>query len=318
MPSPERLAKNLLAAALILLPSADAAAQWGEPPAGTSVEPSVSLAGGDLHPRRSGVRTAVLLGRAGGYAFHLSGGLEHIGTSGHGYFPDELYKASLGFSAVDGGISFSLGARSDSDRPYNSSSETDLGFNFTKELGKNGARGVWLAGLNYSSRRSFMRGLPVPFLSYRYISDKWTFFAPFMVQWRPGGDMHYSFRWKPVKYFSLTAAWRPPGPFAAELEGGVGLEQFLLADRPDTGDSLYLETPYLVFRPSLRLPGRFTLTAEAGWQFDGRYYTGSDYNDLGLKTDVDGGAYAGLSLKKAFGAGGGPGGPPGRPGRPEN
>ncbi len=310
--------KAVRAAFLTAFLTPAAAAQWGAPPAGTFVEPSFSLAGGDLHPRRSGLGTGVRLGKSGGYTFHLSGGLEHINTSGAGYFPGELYKASLGLSAVNGGVSFSLGARSDSDRPYNSSSETDLGFNFTKELGANGARGVWLAGLNYSSRRSFLRGLPIPFLSYRYISDKWTFFAPFMVQWRPGGDMHYSFRWKPVRHFSLAAAWRPPGIFGAELEGGVGLEQFLLADRPDTGDSLYLETPYLVLRPSARLPGRFTLTAEAGWHFDGRYYTGRDYNDLGLKTDVDGGAYAGLSLKRSFGAGGGPGGPPGRPGRPQN
>jgi hypothetical protein len=315
MLSPERLTKNILPAALTLLLPAAAAAQLGAPPAGTFAEPSFSLAGGDLRPRRAALAASAALGGAGGYSFSLSGGLEHIDTSGHGYFPGELYKASLGLSAVNGGIIFSLGARSDSDRPYNSSSETDLGFNFTKELGANGARGVWLAGLNYSSRRSFMRGLPIPFVSYRYISDKWTFFAPFMAQWRPGGDMSYSFRWRPVKYFSLAAAWRPPGPFGAELEGGVGLEQFLLADRPDTGDSLYLETPYLVFRPAMRLPGRCALTAEAGWHFDGRYYTGRKYDDYGLRTDVDGGAFAGLALKKSFGAA--PAGR-GRPGRPQN
>ncbi|HOI41647.1 MAG TPA: hypothetical protein PK523_01760 [Elusimicrobiales bacterium] len=315
MLSPERITKKGLAALLTALLSSAAAAQWGALPAGTFAEPSFSLSGGDLHPRRSGLGTAVSLGRSGDYDFNFSGGLEHIRTSGHGYFPGELYKASLGLAAVNGGISFSLGARSDSDRPYNSSSETDLGFNFTKELGANGARGVWLAGLNYSSRRSFLRGLPVPFLSYRYVSDEWTFFAPFMAQWRPGGDMSYSFRWRPVKYFSLAAAWRPPGPFGAELEGGVGLEQFLLADRPDTGDSLYLETPYLVFRPTMRLPGRLTLTAEAGWHFDGRYYTGRKYDDYGLSADIDGGAFAGLALKKAFGAA--PAGR-GRPGRPQN
>ncbi|KAF0124773.1 MAG: hypothetical protein FD189_2199 [Elusimicrobia bacterium] len=144
-----------------------------------------------MRERRTGLDTAVPLGKSGDYAFSLAGGLEHINTSGHGYFPGELYKASLGLSAFNGGVSFSLGARSDSDRPYNSSSETDLGFNFTKELGASGARGAWLAGLNYSSRRSFLRGVPIPFLSYRYISDKWTFFAPFLVQWRPGGDMSY-------------------------------------------------------------------------------------------------------------------------------
>lgn len=313
---PERARKAVLAALLIPALAAAAAAQWGgAPPAGTFIEPSFSLAGGGLQPRRSGAGAAVSLGRPGDYAFHLSGGLEHIHTSGRGRFPRELYKASLGLSAVNGGASFSVGARSDSDRPYNSSSETDLGFNFTKELGAGGARGGWLAGLNYSSRRSFLRGVPIPFVSYRYISDKWTFFAPFMVQWRPGGDMAYSFRWRPVKYFSLAAAWRPPGPFGAELEGGVGLEQFLLADRPDTGDALYLETPYLVFRPSIRLPGRFTLTAEGGWHFDGRHYTGRKYDDYGLRTDIDGGPFAGLALKKSFGAA--PAGR-GRPGRPQN
>lgn len=303
MPPTEHISKKILSALLIPLLAATAAAQWGGPPEhGTSLSPSFSLAGGDLRARRSELRTSVALGRSGAYAFSLAGGLEHINTSGHGYFPGELYKASLGFSAVNGGVSFSLGARSDSDRPYNSSSETDLGFNFTKELGANGARGVWLAGLNYSSRRSFLRGAPIPFVSYRYISDKWTVFVPFMIQWRPGGDMSYSFRWKPVKFFTLSAAWRPPGPFSAELEGGIGLEQFLLAGRPDTGDALYLETPFIAFRPAMRLPGRLTLTAEAGWQFDGRYYTGREYNDYGLKTDIDGGAFAGLSLKKSFGA----------------
>lgn len=306
---------KLLLAALLTAPFASPAeAQLGGPPErGTSLSPSFSLAGGDLRQRRSGLRTSVALGKSGEYAFSLTGEVEHINTSGHGYFPGELYKASLGFSAVNGGVSFSLGARSDSDRPYNSSAETDLGFNFTKELGANGARGVWLAGLNYSSRRPFLRGIPMPFVSYRYNSEKWTIFVPFMVQWRPGGDMSYSFRWKPVKYFSLSAAWRPPGPFSAELEGGIGLEQFLLAGRPDTGDALYLETPFISFRPSMRLPGRMTLTAEAGWQFDGRYYTGRKYDDYGLSTDIDGGAFAGLSLKKSFGAALAGRGRPGRP-----
>ncbi|HBE88028.1 MAG TPA: hypothetical protein DDW67_02680, partial [Elusimicrobia bacterium] len=285
--------RKLNLATLLALLAAPAAAQWGGPPEpGSSAKTSFSIAGGDLRERRSGLETSVALGKAGAYAFSLSGGLEHMNTSGRGYFPGELYKASLGLSARNGGVSFSLGARSDSDRPYNSSSETDLGFNFTRELGKNGSRGVWLAGLNYSSRRSFLRGLPVPFVSYRYISEKWTVFVPFMVQWRPGGDMSYSFRWRPVRYFSLAAAWRPPGPFGAELEGGIGLEQFLLAGRPDTGDSLYLETPFIAFKPSMRLPGRFTLTAEAGWHFDGRYYTGRKYDDHGLQTDIDGGAFA--------------------------
>lgn len=314
MSAPERITKKVLAALLISLLPAAAAAQWGGPPErGTSATPSFSIDGGDLHARRSGLHTSVAMGASGGYAFSLAGGLEHIRTSGSGYFPGELYKASLGFSAVNGGVSFSLGARSDSDRPYNSSSETDLGFNFTRELGADGARGMWLAGLNYSSRRSFLRGAPIPFVSYRYLSAKWTVFVPFMVQWRPGGDMSYSFRWQPVKYFRLAAAWRPPGPFSAELEGGIGLEQFLLADRPDTGDALYLETPFIAFKPSMRLPGRVLLTAEAGWQFDGRYYTGRNYNDYGLSTDVDDGAFAGLSLKKTFGAA--PAGR-GRPGRP--
>lgn len=302
MLSPSRITEKILAALLTALLPAAAAAQWGGPSAGTFAAPYFSLGGGDLRERRTGLDAAVTLGGAGGYALSLTGGLEHIATSGHGYFPGELYKASLGVSAVNGGVSLSLGARSASDRPYNSSSETDLGFNFTKELGANGARGVWLAGLNYSSRRSFLRGAPIPFLSYRYISEKWTFFAPFMAQWRPGGDMSYSFRWQPVKYFRLSAAWRPPGPFSAELEGGIGLEQFLLADRPDAGEALYLETPFIAFRPSWRLPGRAALTAEAGWRFDGRYYTGRKYDDYGLSTDIDGGAFAGLSLKKSFGA----------------
>ncbi len=299
---------------LLALLASPAAAQWGGPPEpGSSVKPSFSIAGGDLRERRAGLETSAALGKAGGYAFSLSGGLEHVNTSGYGYFPGELYKASLGLSAVSGGASFSLGARSNSDRPYNSSSETDLGLNFTKELWANGARGVWLAGLNYSSRRNFLRGVPLPFVSYRYISDSWTVFAPFMVQWRPGGDMAYSFRWQPVKYFRLAAAWRPPGPFSAELEGGIGLEQFMLAGRPDNGDALYLETPFIAFKPSMRLPGRFTLTAEAGWRFDGRYYTGRKYDDYRQKADIAGGPFAGLSLKKAFGAA--PAGR-GRPGRP--
>ena len=286
--------------AALLACAAPAAAQLGTPQGnGPSASYSYLYSGGGLYQDRGALALDTPLGRAGGTALRASAGLTRIDSAG-ACFPAKLYKEDFRLSARDGRLSGAIGLSSDSDQPFHSAAETDLGVNLSAELSEPGARGAWLVGLNYSTRRSFMRGAPIPYFTYRYTTDKFSFILPFMLRWQPRKDLALNASWQPVKYYRLSLAWRPQGAFSAELEGGAGLEQFLIAGRADKGEALYLQTTALTLKPAVKLSRRAELCVPLGWRFRGEYYSGSRYDDYRARRRFGGGPAAGLQLKYAL------------------
>jgi hypothetical protein len=253
-----------------------------------------------LDSRSQTLSAGVPLGSAGGFSLRAGAGATRLETSGSGYFPGELYKTGFSLNAQEDGLRAGLTLNSDSDKPFYSRYETSLGFNLTKELPDGSAHGVWLLGLNYSTRRAFWRAVPMPFISYRYVSDKVTLLLPFMVLWRPQKDLSFSASWQPVKYYRLAMSWKASRILTAELEGGNGLEQFFLSGRADRSSALYLQTTHLTLKPVFAVSKHLDLTPSAGWQFRGLYYTGDRYDDYHDKVSVKGGAVFGLSAKYLF------------------
>lgn len=284
-----------------MLAAAPAAAQWGPPQGnGPSASYSFLYADGGLYQDRNSLSIDAPLGQAAGAALRGAASFTSINSSGGGYLPANLYKEELRLSARKNNLSAAMFLNSNSDRPFNSPTETDLGVNLNADLAEPGTRGAWLLGVNYSTRRSFMRGMPMPYISYRYTTDKFMFMLPFMLRWQPRKDLSLSASWQPVKYYRLALAWRPAGPFSAELEGGTGLEQFLVAGRADKGDALYLQTSSLMLKPAVKLARRAELGATLGWRFKGLYYTGSRYDDYHYRRRFGGGPAAGLQFKYSF------------------
>jgi len=291
--------RNTTALLCLLGLAAPAAAQLGGPPE-TALTAAFTNGDDTLALRRSSLNGGAMLGQAGIFKLNLNGNLTHIQSSASGYFPGEIYRTTLNLNANTQDLHLTAILNSDSDKPYHSAKETDLGFNIMKDLPEPGTRGVWMMGLNYSTRRSFLRGMPIPYISYRYASDNLMVALPFILRWQARKELAFSAMWQPVKYYKLGVNWRPSKVFSADLEGGTSLEQYLVARRTDKGDALYLETTCITLKPAWKLSRRLELGASLGWQFSGRYYTGRSYDDYNYKRHTGSGGISGLSLKYTF------------------
>lgn len=288
----------------ILLAPAALAAQGvaaGRPPKPAfSAEAALNCAAPDgLASRRSELKTEAALGKAGGLELRASASGAHIRSRADGYFPPELYKTGLTLSAEDARTRAWVTLNSNSDRPYHSPSETDLGIHFTRTFRESGPH-AWYYGLMYSTRRSFLRGVPLPFAGYRYTTRDFQFVLPFLARWQVSRTVALSASYQPVKYYRVSASWRPV-PFAgAALEAGKSLDQYFTAGRPHKEEALYTETNFAALKPDMAVSKRLKLAAELGWQWRGRYYTGKAYDDHHSKVRTGSGGVAGLSAKYSF------------------
>lgn len=283
----------------ILLPAA-AAAQGGPPKPAASLGASFSYSAPEgFISRRAGVSGEAALGKTAGFDLRAAADLEHLRNFSDGYFPGELFKTGLKLTAEKGEARLALSLNSNSDRPFHSRSETDLGLTCIALLSESNGS-AWLWGLNYSSRRPFLRGIPLPFITYRYTSRTLIAALPFMLRWQASKTIALSASYQPVKYFKAGLNWRPLPFFRAEIEGGKALEQFLPAGRKDKSQALYYEASYISLRPSLSFSRAFELTPALGWQFSGLYYTGAHYDDYKARTRLRGGPTLGLSAKHNF------------------
>lgn len=295
--------KPAAAAVLLCLPL-PAAAQGitaARPPKPAfAAEAALNYAAPDgLVSRRSELRAEAALGRAGGLELRAAASGAHIRALADGYFPPELYKAGLTLSAEDERTRAWLTLNSNSDRPYRSPSETDLGAHFTRTFSESGPH-AWYYGLMYSTRRSFMRAVPLPFVGYRYTSREFQLVFPFMARWQVSKTVALSASYQPVRYYRLSAGWRPV-PFAGVvLEAGKALDQFFLAGRPHKAEALYAETNFASLKPELAVSKRLKFAAELGCQWRGRYFTGRTYDDHHSKVRTGSGGVAGLSARYAF------------------
>lgn len=300
------MTKALITAFLLALPQLAAAQAQPLTAEGRPKKPRAALSAvyshsslANMKVTRAGARGEALLGRAGTLELRAIAEASRINTHSSGYFPSQLYKTGFTITAENKATRLAVNLNSNSDEPFYSPSETDLGFNFSRTFSERGAH-AWLFGLIYSTRRSYARSLPLPFITYRYASKDLFLLFPFMLRWQASAEISFTASYQPVKYYRLSANWRPAPFFNATLEGGTTLEQFLLAGRPVKGEALYHETSFLLLKPEFYLSRRLRLGAELGWQFSGAYYTGRAYDDHRNRTSAGSGRRAGLAAGYSF------------------
>lgn len=285
---------------LLCLPLSAAAQGRGRPQAADSLTVASVFSGRDgFDSRSAGFASAFGLGRLGGYAFSGAAAAEHRRTWTAGDFPAELYETSLGLRAAGKKWSFGAGAKSNSDRPCYSSSETDLTLDAVTTFRRRGPHS-FMFGVNYSTRRSFMRGMPFPYLSYSYTSERLTVFFPFSLKWKTSESGELAASYFPPKYFSLGYSQKVSGALALELSGGLQLSQYLLAGRPDKDYSLFLEQPHAGLTARVTPAKGLEFSLRTAWGFKGRYFSGRQYDDHRARTAVGAGPLLGLNLKKLF------------------
>jgi hypothetical protein len=284
---------------LLCLPLSAAAQGRGRPQAADSLTVSSAFSGRENFDSRSaGFASAFSLGRLGDYGFGAAAAAEHRRTWTTGDFPAELYETSLGLRAAGKKWSFGAGVRSNSDKPYYSPSETDLFLDAVTTFRRSGPHS-FLFGVNYSSRRSFLRGVPFPYISYSYTSERLTVFFPFSLKWKASESGELAASYFPPRYFSLGYSQKVSGALALELSGGLQLSQYQLAGRPDKEYSLFLEQPHAGLVTRVTQAG-LELSLRTAWGFRGRYFSGRQYDDHRASAGVGAGPLLGLNLKKLF------------------
>jgi hypothetical protein len=253
----------------------------------------------DFNYRSAGFSSAFGLGALGGYKFSGSASAAHHRTLTAGTFPGEVYDTSLALKAGGKTWSFTGGAKSNSDRPFNSPAEIDLSLDAARTLSRKGPHAV-MFGVSYSSRRSFLKGVPFPYLSYAYRSEKLTLLLPFAAKWKFSETSELSASYFPPKYFSVAVSRRFSPALTLAASGGLQLHQYLLADRPDKSQALFLEQPQAGLRTVLTPATGWEVSLLTAWGFKGAYFTGEQYDRRHGKVTVGAGPVTGLNLRRYF------------------
>jgi len=248
-------------------------------PAGAGERSRLSVFGGysdaeGLAHRSAAVEGSAVLGRGVGL---------DAGFSGHrvikdGWLPGELYTGALTLNARNRRNFFSAGIRSRSDRPFFSAYETDLALGASRTLSVSGPHS-FSAGLMYSSRRSFARHIPFPYVMYSYQSEKFSFRLPFSASWRPAAGYELSASYMPPKYCAAAAEIKASEKLKFRAEYAFGALQFELARRRDKEESVFIEQANAGLRTEYAASRDYKLALWTGWTLRGRYYRGKTYDE---------------------------------------
>lgn len=219
-------------------------------------------------------------------------------SSPSNYFPKYLYEGEINLHILSKDESFLFSAASKADKIFHSMKESDMGFTYTHDINAwSNKQSTWVFVLSYSSRRSFWGGIPIPFLSYRYMSENFVFLAPFYARWNFNKKLYADCQWLPINRYKTSIKWSHLEKFSLELQNGINLEQFFMADRANSDEALYLENSYFILKPVIKLSNKAELSISAGWLYNNRYYHGESYDDRNNKVHVKNGLAAGISLK---------------------
>jgi hypothetical protein len=216
-----------------------------------------------------------------------------------GWLPGELYTAGFRLNARKGKNSFSAGLRSSSDRLFYSVHETDLALNAVRTIRAEGAH-RFSVGLAYSSRRSFARGLPFPYVLYTYVTPRLVFNLPFSAVWKPAPGWEASAAYIPPKYFQAGVSKELSEKFRLKAEYSASAIQFDLAGRPDKAYSVFIEQDNAGLWTYYTPAGNYTFSLWTGWAVKGKYYRGKTYDEYRDKRPIRGAPAASLNVTRYF------------------
>lgn len=241
------------------------------------------------------------LGILGGRELYFKGNWGEYRTFAENYVPKYLYDTGFSFSAFSQKDSISIYADSKSDNPYNSLKETDIGFNYFRTIEKwSSGHSTWMFVLNYSSRRGFWDNIPIPFVTYRYVSEKFIYMLPFFAQYNFDGQWSVYAQWVPLYIYKAGFKWKPSDKFELDLQNGVLSDFFYIAGRENEDDTLYLKRSYIRLMPKWNLSKTVELSGDLGWIFRSSFYHGDGYRDENDKIRTGGGAEFMGKLKISF------------------
>lgn len=257
--------------------------------------------GDDLRAQRWSVEGGVPLaarpqeGVFAGFRVHAS----ELQTRAEGYLPPSLFRIRPALAAQVRRDSFELTGASESDRPYASLDETQLGATWTRRFDL-GRRHSLAAGANYQSNRSFLPDVPLPVVSWTYRRDSLLVVAgvPFAsVRWTPVERLTLAARAAPGLSGSASAEWRLSPRASMALEAAAEHEAYLLRGRDDPDERLELSRRTVAGRIAFRGVAGGELALRAGWASGMRYDTGEPMGDRDRRERLEDAPVAGVSWR---------------------
>lgn len=288
------LALPLPAAAQGLFPSQAGPGREGRPRPWLSGGAAYSDAGG-LAYRSAKAAGGTPLGRG----LSLDASFSHHRIIRDGWLPGELYGAGLKLNARRGKGFFSAGVRSNSDRPFYSVHETDFSLLASRKLSGEGPHS-FSAGIMYSSRRSFARNVPFPFVGYSYQSEKFSFNFPFSAAWRPARPWELSAAYIPPKYYQAGVAAALGAKLKLKAEYSLTALQYDLAGRRDKEVSTFIEQANAGLWTFYKASRDYELSLWTGWALRGRYYNGETYDEHRDKVTLRSAPALSFSVNRLF------------------
>lgn len=235
-------------------------------------------------------------GKIGPWSLRASLDAAHIRSSDDGYFPGELYRIKADGMARMRRFVVKIGARSDSDKPFSDLNTTDLSADFACTILSSGTHTI-MAGVNYSSERSFMRGMPFPYLLYSYMSGNLQFALPFFVRVKLAPGLWFKGVYIPVKNGLVALRYEQKKGYFYEFELSSRFDQYLLYRRTDPDNRLYRAVSSVLIRQGFPLGRGFMAEVSAGWAYSNYYFTGKRFSDINDRINLGAWPFAGLSVK---------------------
>ncbi|OGR45163.1 MAG: hypothetical protein A2X35_02065 [Elusimicrobia bacterium GWA2_61_42] len=252
-----------------------------------------------LRHRSVGLSGRTSLGRLAGKMVTLETSFGHHALGRDGWLPPELYNGGLRFNADDKKGGFSAGVRSNSDRLFNSMAETDVTLGASRVISRDGPH-QFSFGLMYSSRRSFARGIPFPYLTYRYTSDRLSFTFPFAATWKATDTTELSASYSPPKSFQAGITKTLSSVVRLKAEYALGTLQYELAGRADKAYSVFIEQSNAGVWTYIKTSENCTLSFWTGYALSGKYYTGKTYDDHHDKRRIGTAPSASVKIERFF------------------
>ncbi len=227
---------------------------------------------------------------------------EYRHTNSSGYFPDDLYRTRFSLRADDKKNWISIGVVSDSDMPYNSLDEASIVASAGRRISLT-ERHSLIAGLFYSSQRDVLEGIPYPMLIYEYKGEDLFLRGGFLflsLQWKINEKASIHASYFPIRNYYLSINYKITEALTASAELRGKSERYLLEDRVNKSEKLFLETNETGVRLSQRIVKGLVVYGFAGYSFEGSYYKGDKINKKNDKVTIEDSVILSAGLRYLF------------------
>ncbi len=220
-----------------------------------------------------------ILGKRWGYKWTQTFNFNYRNTGNSEYFPVDLYKIKYSLSGETDKKWLKFNFNSYSDVPFYSIDTVNLGFNGGWTFWQKGNHSL-IFGLFYESLSSFLGGLPLPILYYKYKSKNVYLLFPFVLHYQINSKNSFLITYFPVRNIKMSYIYHPVRPFVISFEVEIKLHTYYLAHRKNKDELLFYETKTIGIRPDFYMNHHFKLSGFIGYSFNGKYYKGEKYDEF--------------------------------------